>query len=221
MISLILPYWDRQAATDKALRSIEAAYRGLDLEVILVDDGGPPFEVPDLEIDLRVITRPRKAIPTSPCGPWNEGARQARGDVLALSCAEIVHPQPVLGAMLENLRELGPEGYVLAAAWVPEERVWHCHSSVEVPTCPPGTGIGFLGMLNRELFERIGGFDQAYLAGAGYEDRDFIQRLHAAGAKFQIRDDLVVHHSKIGAQIRWGAERFAVNERLYRERWAC
>lgn len=223
MISLLLPYWDRQKAADAALRSIAAAYSSLDLEVIVVDDGNrDPFKTPPVpELDLRVIRRPIKDKPTSPVAAWNEAARQARGDVLALSCVEIVHPTPVLKAMRETLRELGPDGYVLAAAWVPEQNVWHCHSSVQVPTCPPGTGIGFLSILNRELFERVGGFDEAYMHGAGYEDRDFIQRLHAAGARFHIRDDLVVHHPKRGAQIHWGAERFAVNEALYRERWAC
>lgn len=223
MISLLLPYWSRQNAASAALRSIADAYRGLDLEVIVIDDGDPvPFvPPPELDLVLRVVRRPLKMQPTSPVAAWNHGARLARGDVLALSCVEVLHPQPVLGSMLEPLRELGPDGYVLAAAWCPEERAWHCHSSAPVPTCPAGTGIGFLGMMHRELFERIGGFDEAFMAGAGYEDRDFIQRVHRAGARFLIRDDLVVHHPKTGARIRWDAERFAVNERLYRERWAC
>jgi hypothetical protein len=43
--------------------------------------------------------------------------------------------------MVENLRELGPMGYVHAAAWCPEQNQWHVHSTKIVPTCPPGTAV--------------------------------------------------------------------------------
>ena len=39
MISLILPYWNRQGATDRSLELMARHYRELHLEVIVVDGG--------------------------------------------------------------------------------------------------------------------------------------------------------------------------------------
>ena len=39
MISLILPYFERQSATDDSLRLMAMHYHDLDLEIIIVDDG--------------------------------------------------------------------------------------------------------------------------------------------------------------------------------------
>jgi len=158
MISLILPYWKRQAAADKALAMLAALYADTDVEVIVVDDGDPePFVEPRVDLDLKVLRLPQKATPKSPVTCWNEGVKLARGDVIALSCIEVLHRGPVLPAMEEALGELGPDGYVLAAAWCPEQGAWHTHSSLIVPQCPPGSGLAFLGMLHRKLYERAGG----------------------------------------------------------------
>lgn len=222
MISLILPYWQRQAAADAGLRSIAAAYPDLDLEVIVVDDGNPePFVAPDLGLSLRVVRLPTKKGPKCPCTAWNAGAAAARGNMLALSCIEIIHTKPVLWELAAQARALGSRGYALASAWCPETRSWHCHSSVDVPQCPKGTGIAFLGVMRVTLFKQIGGFSEDYRDGAGYEDRDLIHRLHAAGAKFRIRDDLVVTHPKTGATIKWPEGAFDRNKQIFESRWVC
>lgn len=221
-ISLILPYWNRQAAADVALARLALLYPYLDLEVIVVDDGDPePFRVPLLDLNLMCLRLPQKTRPMSPVTCWNMGASIATGDVIALSCIEVLHERPILAEMLEELTERGPMAYVLAAAWCPEQRQWHCHTTVHFPECPPKTGPNFCALMHRSLFQLVGGFDEVYREGAGYEDRDFIQRMHRAGAQFVIRDDLVVTHPKTGATIRWGAEQFARNEAIYRARWLC
>ena len=109
MISLILPYWDRQEAADKALAMLAKAYRGLDLEVIVVDDGSPEPFVYRLDWPaVRILRLPQKDTPKSPVTCWNEGARIARGDLIAISCIEILHYDPVLPQMAAQVRELGP-----------------------------------------------------------------------------------------------------------------
>lgn len=223
LISLILPYWQRQAAADKALAMLEKAYRGADLEVIVVDDGSPePFRAPSWEA-VRVIRLPAKAGPKSPVTCWNEGVRAARGELVAISCVEVLHYDPVLEQMADELVRLGPKGYVLAAAWCPELREWHCHStggSRGAPALPPGCGRAFLGMMHKALYREAGGWDEDYRDGAGYEDMDFVRRMLAAGALFSIRDDLVVIHPKQNATIRWPAGAFERNRALYEQKWA-
>lgn len=220
MISLILPYWMRQEAADKALTLLAQTYAGLDFEVVIVDDGSEvPFRMPDVSLKTTVVSLPVKSGPMCPATAWNAGVEAASGEYVALSCIEILHEQPVLQGMADELDRLGSLGYVLAAAWCPEAGEWHCHSSVSVPTCPKGTGIAFLGMMRKTLFQRVGGFDRAYRDGAGYEDRDFIQRLSAYGAKFVHRDDLKVIHPKTGATTIWPEGGFARNEALYYSKW--
>lgn len=215
-ISLLLPYWDRQEAADKGLESIRNNYSGLNLEIIVVDDGSPvPFRKPE-GMDVKVIRLADKTEPKSPVTCWNEAAKAATGNVLVISCIEIIHESPILRELTENL---GKDEYRLASAWCPEEGVWHTHSTVEVPECPKGSGLGFCSSLRPELFWRAGGWNEEYRDGAGYEDRDFINRLHVAGARFVKRDDLKVIHPKTGASILWGADKFARNEALFKLKW--
>lgn len=216
MISLILPYWNRQEAADTALKLLDQTYKGCDVELVIVDDGGG-FVMPDLALKTVLVTLPKKDVPKCPCTAWNAGVVASNGELIALSCIEILHEKPVLEQMAETIK--APQDYVLAAAWCPEFGEWHCHSSVSVPTCPPGSGIAFLGMMRRELFNRAGGFDEAYREGAGYEDRDFIQRIWKVGANFIHRDDLMVIHPKSGATTTWPEGGFARNEALYLSKW--
>lgn len=225
MISLILPYWDRQAAADKALRRLADVYPSLDLEVVVIDDGNAvPFVVPEVNLNLVVKRLPVKAGPLSPVTCWNEGVAIATGDTLVISCIEVYHTEPVLEQMAAELERIGPRGYVLAAAWCADSAEWHCHTvhrARGAPELPPGFGRAFVGMMHRDLYNLAGGFDEDYRDGAGYEDIDFALRLEHVGAKPVIRDDLVVWHPKTGARIRWPAEMFARNRELLKEKWAC
>jgi glycosyltransferase involved in cell wall biosynthesis len=219
-ISIILPYWDRQEAADRALHLLDKTYAGMDLEVVIVDDGNPtPFVVPQTGLNIRLVRLPEKNEPKCPSAAWNAGVSASNGDIVVLSCIEILHEEPILAQMADALADIGPLGYVLAAAWCPEAQQWHCHSTVKVPRNPEGTGIAFCGMMYRSMWDKAGGFDDAYRDGAGYEDNDFINRMLQAGARFLIRDDLVVIHPKTGASIEWGATKFARNEKLFYEKW--
>lgn len=212
-ISLLLPYYERQEAANKALESLRK-YK--DIEIIVVDDGSKiPFEASE-GMSVKVVRLPEKNEPKSPVTCWNIAAKEATGDILVLSCVEVIHEVPVIEQLTQGL---GKDEYRHAAAWCPEEGVWHTHSTVEVPECPKGSAIGFCAAIHKELYWRAGGFDEEYRDGAGYEDRDFIMRLHSVGARFVKRDDLKVVHPKTGASIVWGAEKFSRNEALFKLKW--
>ena len=220
MISLILPYWDRQEAADNALKQLAQTYPDLDMEVIVVDDGNPiPFKTPDVALNIRIIRLPEKTTPKCPTTAWNAGVEAAAGEIIILSCVEVLHTKPVIEQLVSAVSNIGPLGYVLAAAWCPDTENYHCHSAIKTPRNPTGTGIAFCGAMYKSLFYKAGGFDEAYREGAGYEDNDFINRMLVAGARFVIRDDLVVIHPKAGATIDWGGGKFERNERLYYEKW--
>lgn len=226
MISLILPYWKRQRAADDALELMAASYPALDLEVIIVDDGSPiPYMAPDgMPWPVRVVRLPHKAGPLNPCVPINTGALLAAGEHIAISSIEMLHTRPVLGAMLEELVRLGSRGYVLAACWEPKQSRWHAHSSlsgreVHGVRMPHWSNYHFLSMLHRGLWNEIGGMDEDFRDGAGYDDPDLVLRLERAGVRARVRDDLIVTHTRRGARSEWTPEMFERNKQIFIEKW--
>lgn len=227
MLSLILPYWDRQEATDRSLALLAERYADLlDLEIVIVDDGSPvPYKAPqDYPLRLRIVRLPPKDGPKNPCVPINVGVNASDGDIIVLSNPEILHDMPVLPGMLDELERLGPDGYVLAAAWCPEEKQWHCHSTISGDRStgerqPAGSGFHFCAMFHRSLWDKASGFDEDYRDGAGYDDPDWVNRAARVGAKFVIRDDLVVTHPKTGARTKWPEGGYARNRALFMQKW--
>lgn len=226
MISLLLPYWERQEATDKALCLMAQHYMDLDLEIIIVDDGSPePFVAPTLlPLDIKVWRLPTKIEAKNACAPYNAGAQIAKGDFIAISNPENLHRKPILEAMRDAVK--GDADYVMAAAWSEEQKRWHAHSSMTRNNVndvgayvPREAQYHFMTMMRRSLWDKSGGFDEDYRDGAGYDDPDFVRRLHAAGANFIMRDDLIVEHPRAGAHAKWTKGGFARNRALFLSKW--
>lgn len=226
MISVLMPYWNRLEATRKALAAMAELYPALDMEIVIADDGSPESMVLDRVYPwpVKVIRLPSKTDAKNPCLPFNESAKWASGEVLVLTNPEILHEAPVFGEMLKSLNKLGENGYVLASCWCPEENKWHCHSSLRPVVLhgikhPKDSGLHFCAMLNRSLWNAIGGFDEAYRNGAGYDDNDLVMKLSQYGAKFLIRDDLKVIHPKTGAKTQWPDGSFQRNADIFMSKW--
>lgn len=226
VISLVLPYWQRQAVADLSCVYLAQHYADLDLELIVVDDGNAePYQAPAMPFPVRVVRLPVKAGPLNPCVPLNRGVAEAQGDIIALSGPDIMHTKPVLEQMRAELGD-DPLKYVLAAVWYAEKKVWHCHSSYKRgdggdvgSMLPPGSDYHFMAMMHRSLWDAAGGFDEDYRQGCGYDDPDFVLRLHRAGAKFVIRDDLVVEHVRAGARAAWPPAGYVRNRALFMRKW--
>lgn len=223
MLSVILPYWKRAEVTKRSLALYAQHYSEMDFEVIVVDDGSHDFH--DEYPWLRIERLPKKDVPKNPCVPINRGVALSRGDVIVLSGPDILHNKPVLGEMLTTLRELGENGYVLAACWYEREKQWHCHSHITQDGWhsntrqPKGSGFHFCAMFNRTLWDRAGGFDEEYREGAYFDDPDWVNRAHRAGAVFKIRDDLVVDHVRDGCYTDWPGGAADRNKALFDTKW--
>lgn len=226
MISLIWPYWKRQEVADKSVALLSEHYKDLDFELIVVDDGSPePYRAPVTPFPLRVLRLSAKLGPLNPCVPINRGVEISRGDVIALSGADILHTKPILRQMREELDD-GDDRYVIAAVWHAEGKRWHCHSSYKRPDngdvgsmLPPNADYHFMTMFHRSLWDRSGGFDEDYRDGAGYDDPDFVLRMNRVGARFVRRDDLVAEHVRSGAHAEWKSEMFERNRKLFMSKW--
>lgn len=217
MLSLILPYWNRQQAADDALALLVKHYHALELEVVVVDDGSwPPFQHsgfnPDSRMTLRVVRLPAKQQPLATCVPINRGVEAASGDIIALSGVEMLHRRPVLEAMRDELERGDSNTYVSAAVWCGEQGRWHAHSSLGAP-------LNFMTMLRRDLWNRAGGMDEDYREGVAFDDADFVRRLMRAGMHYVIRDDLVVEHPRKGARAGYTPEQHERNRKLFEAKW--
>lgn len=227
MLSMVWPFWQRQAIADRSCSLLAQHYAGLDLELIVVDDGNvEPYRAPAMPFPVRVVRLPVKSEPLNPCVPINRGVAEARGEIIALSGPDMMHTKPILAQMRD---ELGDDEmkYVLAAVWWAERKVWHCHSTYKRSDAgdvgsmlPPGADYHFMAMMHRSLWDAAGGFDEDYREGAGYDDPDFVMRLHRAGAKFLIRDDLVVEHVRNGAHAVWPKLGYVRNRAIFMSKWA-
>ncbi len=206
-----------------------ARYRDLyplePLEIIIVDDGSPePPEIGDgFPWPVRLVTLPPKPHALNPCVPLNRAVARSKGEIIVLTGPEVIHRARILAVMRDKLGQLGPKGYVGAACW--GGQWWYCHSTlmpapetVGRTKMPEGAALHFCSMLYREFFDDVGGFDEQYRDGQGYEDNDFLWSLHKYGARFAICDDLITDHLPC-PRSQWpagGAER---NKAIFEHKW--
>jgi hypothetical protein len=193
MISVCMPYWQRQAELDRSLSAYRSVYQDMELEISVADDGSPQ----EVQAPGCIVTRlPSKAIGLNPCVPINVSVRASTGDVVVLTNPEIEHREDVFTGMLAMLQ--GPNDYVTVACrdvsgmWLAGPQVDYTKNG-RLPV-PKGAHFHFCAMLHRELFERVGGFDEGYRNGRSCEDNDWLWSLEAAGAVFKLAPGTVWHH---------------------------
>lgn len=220
-----MPYWRRREVLSQNLARYSDLYPNLRMEIIVVDDGSP--EPPDVSGEypwpVRLISLPPKQHALNPSVPINRGVAAADGEVIVLTGPEVVHRSQILAAMRGKLAELGPTGYVGAACW--GGKWWYCHStlmpepsSVGRAKMPDGAPLHFCTMLHRQFFNEVGGFDEEYRDGLGYEDNDFLWALASHGAQFAICDDLVTDHLPC-PRSQWPAGGAARNRAIFERKW--
>lgn len=212
-ISVVMPYWKRRDELIMTLKSYRAcSYK---CEIVIVDDGSGD----DVPAKVRL---PLKDGAKNPCVPINEGVKAATGDIIVITGPEMVHRAPIFDEMKKTLESLGPKGYVIAAAWSVGQAEWHCHSSINGKRAmtwpvPKGSGFHFCTMMYRDFFLDIGGFDEAYREGAAFDDNDFLWTLEKNGAKFCMRDDLVVDHYPTSTK--WPSGGWEKNRMIFERKW--
>ena len=217
-ITVVMPYWERSVATRRTLESFDRFY-GDDVKVIIVDDGSPTDPAKPLEADferLTVIELPVKTEPKNPCVPMNIGVAAVDTPLLGLTNPETYHDSPVLYEMRDLIAS--EKDYILAPAWCPESREWHCHPDFPPPDIPPGTGFHHMALLNKGLWDIIGGMDEDYRDGYCFDDTDLVMRLVSAGANFMFSTQPVTH-ARTGAKAPPPALGWSYNHDLFMSKW--
>jgi glycosyltransferase involved in cell wall biosynthesis len=187
-ISVIVPTHNRRALLERKLRALERELG--DFEIIVVADGCADGTVDFLrnfgtKLDVQVLELPGLGAAAA----RNAGVRASSGRVLLFSDDDVI-PR---------------SGWVLAHANAHSQKNVVAVGRLELPT-QLRDGTNFLGpkalwwnatgansSMSRDLFDRAGGYDEAFREYGG-EDPDLGFRLLKSGANFVFLDRAVAEH---------------------------
>jgi len=200
--SILLPYYNRPDQFRKTLQSFVDLYSNRnDFELIIIEDQ-KQTEKQSLELEeilyeykrhiffIWIKSRARNAY--NPAQAYNEGAYIARGKYFILTSPECMHVTHILSGFDDEF-EKDPEAYVICACHSLKAdgsyHMWYQHSEHR------NVNYHFCSALLREsYFNRVGGFNEQYTQGYGYDDNSFLLRVQNAGIQIINRDDLLTHH---------------------------
>jgi GT2 family glycosyltransferase len=218
MISIAIPSYQRAPQLRKTLDSIVRQKLDEEIEVVLVedgDDGGATRAVcAEFSGLVRYLQRKDRApIPYSPPAiPWNIAIRHTRGDVLILQNPECLHVDAdVIARLVDPVRENEKVvTFATVTALDPNGNPWQSYVHPIVNARP----FFFCGAIGREFIFSLGGYDEDFRSGYGYDDTSLSLRMGLAGAQF-IFTRAEVHHQWHASTNCWGLE---ANAALYNEK---
>lgn len=221
MISVVTAYYNRKKLFTRTLKSMLSYYGSIDFEVIVVDDGSDEAErLEDLQADfpfLRIIRLEKEnKWYKNPCIPFNIGFEAVKGDKIIIQNPECYHFGAVLEYVDQHLQEndyLSFGCFSLDKTTTDTEELlfdkknidklilennktfvkngdlgWYNHSQFR-----PEAYHFCASMTKQDLYD-LGGFDERYAKGVGYDDDDFIWRVKQKKMNIKFVDDVVVLH---------------------------
>ena len=209
MLSVICPIYNEEKFIAKCIDSILAQdYPKDDLEVIFVDGMSKDCtrEIVAEYIEkypfIRLIDNPDRIVPPA----MNIGIKASVGDIIVRLDAHAVFPQNYLLELVKNLHELDADNVGGVCRTLPINDTPVCRSIAYVLSSSFGMGnshfrIGAdsikevdtvpFGCFKRDLFERIGYFDEELTRN---QDDEFNGRIIKNGGKIVLIPDLVIDY---------------------------
>ena len=237
-ISVVMVVYNRRRLTERCLRSLSRALRGLQSEVIVVDNASTDSTSRYLEglEGIRVITQItnygflRSA---------NEGAFASSGRAIVFLNNDTELEADAVRSALRRLESHSDVGVVGAKLVHFNRRLQELGGRVFDDGTTSGIGRGedpaaseyqdvaevdmvsgaFL-LTRAELFREIGGFDERYRP-AYYEDTDYCLEVRKRGMRVLADPEVVVHHHEFGSSTSRDAalSAMALNRQKFCEKW--
>jgi hypothetical protein len=163
-------------------------YNELPIEISICDDGSVDDPIPlnwgekeASDFFTIVSWREKKKLWTPPAASMNQAVRQSTAPYLLLQSPEIYHHNAIIEAMKKGIEN--PEEIILCSVI---DKRYRSKWSLHPHRCQ--THLWWCQMMTREMFERVDGFDEAFVDGRAAEDTDFHIRLVKAGCKYKWLD---------------------------------
>lgn len=221
--SLLMPFHKRAQQLAVTLSSFLHLYRRNDYEVLIGEDYKNLMDQMEHQALTKVLGNFSsllnvQSIITGTGNSWNpslafnELASRARGRFLIITNPECMHETDILTG-LDQAFEQNPDQYVVCACRIPT-RQWYQHS-VHRPV-----RVHFCSALSKEVYNRIGGFDEEYAKGVCFEDDDFRNTIISNGIPIVQRDDLIVmHQSHCKSKPENYAALHSINKIYFNRKW--
>ncbi len=189
-LSIVLPVYNRIALLKNVLKSINMTG---DIEIIIVDDGSD--ERIDFDfIDYKLITLERSKKWRGACIAYNVGFKTVTGDVIMINSSECIHVGDVTGYVFENFKENDYFAFSTYMMNADEDinkprfnNFWGVRSSV-------GNFIPYCGVISKQNMELLGGYDERFSKGIGFDDYDFTHRVNNLKLNMKCIDNPYVIH---------------------------
>jgi glycosyltransferase involved in cell wall biosynthesis len=186
-LSIVIPVYNRKQLLLNTLESIGRS----DIEVIIVDDGSD--ERLDFA-DYRVIRLERSKGWHGPCLAYNAGFKAATGDVIMINSSECVHRGNVIGYVQKHFKENDYFSFSTYMLGEDEDlgnlrfdNFWGVKIGVK-------SFIPYCGVISQENMAKLGGYDERFSKGIGFDDYDFTDRVKNLGLKMKIiRNPYIIH----------------------------
>jgi glycosyltransferase involved in cell wall biosynthesis len=213
-LSVVTSYFNRKALFQKTLKSIQSSKHVDNIEVVVVDDGSVDSErlediVNDYKFPIHLIrVEPEDKTYVNPCVPFNRAIKQASGELIMLQNPECYHVGDVIGHAIENTTD---ENYLTYATYALTKEDteslgkgkinllskhssgghvdgWYNHSTINPRP------LHFTSCITKTNLDELGGFDEDFADGVGFDDDDLLFRIEKKGLSVEIIDSPIVLH---------------------------
>lgn len=208
-LSIICPIYNEEKYIARCIESIMAQdYPKDDLEVLFVD-GMSTDRTREIIASylpqspyLRVLDNPQKIVPPA----LNIGIREAKGDIIIRLDAHAIFPKNYFSELVKNLSALGAENVGGVCRTLPVDDTPICVGIANVLSSSFGMGNSYFrvgakdvmevdtvpfGCFHREIFDRIGYFDEELIRN---QDDEFNGRIIKNGGKIYLLPHLVIDY---------------------------
>lgn len=215
-VSIIIPTYNRNSLLYKHLAIAFNELKGMDYELIVVNDSKTnPVEIaPELQSHVRAVDNPKKGVASA----RNLGFSLAKSDKLIFidddmiinraaverairfideypdACLNVnwIYPEPLQEKLNDTQfgRYLNHYRFTTLRGWLGPEFEWRENEIIN----NAGVASPFL-VISRDCFTRTGGYDENF-PFSGFEDYDFGKRLEKAGIRSLIDTAVLILHNE-------------------------
>jgi len=213
-LSIVMAYYNRKKLLKNTLDSISRSSKCRDIEVIIVDDGSDEFHrIEDLVSEYKFTTKVIRIEKedknhVNPCIPYNIGFKNAQGDRILIQNPECFHVGDVIDYAIKNTDDsnyISFSTYALSKEQTDTFTInpidlksnpskygnmegWYNHSKINPRP------LHFASCLTKNNIDKLGGFNEEYSKGIGFDDDDLLLRIKANRLKVKICDSPFVLH---------------------------
>ena len=244
-VSLVMGSWKRSELLNLGLWSLTQQKIKYDLEIIVCNDYLPDNTETVCrkyknKLNIKYLftgKRNLNGIKWRSAGfALNIGVKQSTGDILILSCPEIVHLNNTINLIVEplisnkNIMSIGEAVFFddtgNTIKFLEENNTLNLPITLKTeiqqdPECKMAVQMPYLMGIYKQEYLDVNGYDEENIKGYAGEDNDFVGRLKLKGLKYiKTKAEIVhlYHGSRCDSRVHWDNPKWVYNYNLFKTR---